>query len=253
MLSALLFASLLAGPHPAGPPLKYKFETKSTTTVDLSAMGQGNQTVETSAVAFFAVTMSDTTGGQLAHVVIDSMHFDGGEMMAMLPDSLLQLKPGTFFHLYLVDGKLRGAATPSNTSLVAAQAVPGIMMLFPGTKGDRPVGAVWVDTVKIDSTVKVEAAGAEAHMGSTTITTWTVTAREGTQQTLDATSKGTTTMNVMGNDAQGTTSGKTHLVMSTLGVIRDGTGETKTEMAMAIAGVTAQLSVVAKNSLTLLP
>ena len=253
MLATLLLAALLGGQGPVGPPVKYKFETKSTTTVDLSAMGQGNQTVETSAVAFFAVTMSDTTGGQLAHVVIDSMHFDGGQMMAMLPDSLLQLKPGTFFHLYLVNGKLPNAVTPSHASLVAAQAVPGVNMLFPGTRGDRPVGAVWVDTVKIDSIVQVEAAGSEAHMGSTTITTWTVTARDGNQQILDATSTGSTTMNVMGNEAQGTTSGKTHLVMSPLGVVRAGTGETKTEMAMAMAGVTAQLSVVTTGTLTLLP
>ena len=253
MLSAILLASLLAGPHPAGPPLKYKFETKSTTTVDLSAMGQGNQTVETSAVAFFAVTISDTTGGQLAHVVIDSLHFDGGAMMAMLPDSLLQLKPGTYFHVYLVDGKVRNGMTPSSTSLVAAQAVPGIQLLFPGLKLDRPVGSTWVDTVVIDSTVKVETSAAEVHMGSKTYTAWTMTARDGDKLTFDATSKGTTTMNLMGNDMQGNTTGKSHLVLSSLGMIREGTGETKTDMAMELGGSTAQLTVVVTGTLTRLP
>jgi len=253
MLSTFLLVSLMAGPHPAGPPLKYKFETKSITTVDLSAMGQANQTVETSAVAFFAVTLSDTTGGQLAHVVIDSLHFDGGAMMAMLPDSLLQLKPGTFFHLYLVDGKVRSGLTPSSTSLMAVQALPGVQMLFSGVRPNRPVGTTWVDTSVVDTTMKVETGAADARMGSKTYTSWAVTARDGDTLILDATSKGTTTMNMMGNDMQGTTTGKQHLVVSTLGMTRDGTGETKTEMAMAIGGTTAQLTVVATSILTRLP
>ena len=45
-LPALLLASLLTGPG----PVKYRFESKIVTAVDLPAMGQGNQNAETSAV-----------------------------------------------------------------------------------------------------------------------------------------------------------------------------------------------------------
>ncbi len=50
LLPALLLASLLSRPGPAGPTVKYRFESKIVTAVDLSAMGQGNQNAETSAV-----------------------------------------------------------------------------------------------------------------------------------------------------------------------------------------------------------
>ncbi|MEO5799595.1 MAG: hypothetical protein ABIZ70_06740 [Gemmatimonadales bacterium] len=251
LLPSLLALSLLAGVGPAGPPVKYKFTSKNVTSADLSAMGQGKQDITMSVTAFLAVTMSDTTGGQIAHVLIDSLQLDAGQMGAMLPDSMLQTKPGTFFHLYIVNGKIKDGLTPSQMSMGAAQTLPGIQMLFPGIKADRPVGASWVDTVAVDSTASV--AGTDLHIANKTMTTWTVTSQNGDNIVLDATTTGTTTMNLMGNDVQATTSGKQHLVAAKQGPMREGTSETKAEMSMAMAGSSIPMTTTVTAALTRMP
>ncbi|MES2304694.1 MAG: hypothetical protein V4558_04275 [Gemmatimonadota bacterium] len=251
LLPSLLALSLLAGVGPGGPPIKYKFTSKNVTSADLSAMGQGKQDIAMSVTAFFAVTMTDTTGGQIAHVLIDSLQLDAGQMGAMLPDSMLQTKAGTFFHLYIVDGRIKGGMTPSQMSMGAAQAIPGVQMLFSGIKADRAVGSSWVDTLVVDSTASV--AGTDMHIANKTLTTWTVTARDGDNVVLDATTTGTTTMNLMGNDVQATTSGKQHLVATRQGPPREGTSETKAEMAMAMGGTSIPMTTTVSATLTRLP
>lgn len=247
LLPALLLASLLSGPGPVGPTVKYRFESKNVTAVDLSAMGQGNQNAETSAVVYLAVTMSDTVGGQLAHVLIDSMNFDAGPMAGMLPDSLLKFKPGTFFHLYVVNGKIKGDVIPSSMNLASAQATQGVAMLFPGIGHNRSVRNSWVDTLARDSTIN------GAKVATKSYTRWSVTGKEGDSLLLDATSTGTMAMNVMGQDVLATTAGTQHLVVPAAGTVREGSSETKMQMGMTMAGNTVQMSVVQTSKLTRLP
>jgi hypothetical protein len=73
-LGAVLVLLGIAGPAPVST--KYKIETKIETTIDLSAMGQGTQQQNVSQSAFISIAMSDTAGGKVVHVVIDSLATD---------------------------------------------------------------------------------------------------------------------------------------------------------------------------------
>lgn len=247
MLHALLLASLLAGPGGPGAPQKYKIEVKNTMVMDLSSMGQGVQNTGTSAVGWLAVTMTDSAKGKVFRVVIDSSTFDGGEMMAMLPDSLKTTKPGTTFSVYVVDGKVADMQAPENGSLGALQLLGGVTALYMQPKAGTAVGGSWVDTAKVDTTV------AGARQTGTTITTWHYTAKDGTISTLDATSTGNLAMSLMGQEVQATNTGKHHVVAEEGKTVRESNTETKTEMALAMGGQTVQMSMVSTVTVKQLP
>ncbi len=210
MFSLVLLASMLAPQGPTGPTLHYKFESKATTSVDLSAMGQGTQSMDMGSAIWFAVTMSDSAGGRIARVVIDSGKVDAGQLAAMLPDSMLRVKPGAVMRLFVLNGKVTPLGGIENVGMAGAQLLPGLQMMFPSFPVSRAkVGATWADTVKADTSMTMPDSsatpGAGMSLGSKSITVWTVTADQGDAYLLDAVVSGTTTMNMMGNEVQGTT------------------------------------------------
>jgi hypothetical protein len=69
----LILGSIAAVTPPAPSTTKYRIETKLEQIIDLSAMGQGSQTTAFDQHAIISVTLTDTAGGQVMHVVIDSL------------------------------------------------------------------------------------------------------------------------------------------------------------------------------------
>ncbi|MES2124352.1 MAG: hypothetical protein V4503_06655 [Gemmatimonadota bacterium] len=260
LLPSLLLALLLPGPvRGAGdPPVKYKLESKNTIVMDLSSVGQGSQEIATSMVAFLTLTMSDTTGGRMAHVVVDSGKFDGGEMMAMLPDSMTKVKPGTAFHFLIKNGKVDNSLTPQEmgaegVNMTTSQILPAMMMLFPSQGRTLTVGTTWVDTNKVDTTVTTGTDGSTAHTNTASITTWTVSGKSGDDFLLDAALTGTTLIAVMGNEVQGKVTGTERLTVSPAGVVRTATGENRTQMTMAMGANSIETSVVQSTTVVALP
>lgn len=247
MLHALLLASLLAGPGGPGAPQKYKIEVKNTMVMDLSAMGQGVQNTGTTAVGWVSVSATDSAAGKVFKIVIDSATFDGGDLMAMLPDSLKTVKRGTTLSFYSVNGKVVDADLPASGGLVAAQLLPAATAMYMEPKKGVAVGGTWVDTTKVDTTVS------GAHQTGNTITTWRLTSKDGGASTLDATSTGNLAVTVMGQEVQATNTGKHHIVVPDGQLVRESTTETKTEMAMAMGGQTIQMSMVSTITVRQLP
>lgn len=260
LLPSLLLALLLPGPvrGPGDPPIKYRLESKNAIVMDLSSMGQGTQEITTSVVAFLTLTMSDTTGGRLAHVVVDSGKFDGGEMMAMLPDSMTKVKPGTAFRFLIKTGKMSeglpleemGAGSVNMTTM---QIIPALAMLFPGHRSALAVGTTWADTNKADTTVTADSVGTAVHSQNSAISTWTVSGTSGTDFLLDAVVSGTTVLNMMGNELQGTISGTERLTVTPAGMVRTAAGENRTHMTMVIGTNNVETSVVQTMTLVQLP
>ncbi len=184
MLAGLFALVSLAGAV-SGPsaPQRYRIEVKSKQDVDLSAMGQGTQTTEFGAIGFLSVTMSDTTGGQLAHIVVDSLQIPAG--LELPPGFSTDGGAGIFFHAYIVDGKVQGTLMPSAPHRMVSLLAGGIENLFPGLRTTAKLGDTWADTVKAESSAEGNS------QKSVTMLDWKVTGGTTGMLTYEANTVGT--------------------------------------------------------------
>ena len=184
--------------NPGGPStVKYRIDSKLEQIVDLSAMGQGNQTTSFSQVAIISVTLSDTAGGQIMHVVIDSLTSD-----APVPPESIQKARGAWLH-GLIDpwGRGKVTATSADSNEIVAQLKGTMARFFPILKPGAKQGDSWVDTAKVDTKTPSQT------MKSMTVSTYThagqVTRDGKPAARIDATSA-TTGAGTMENPMAGT-------------------------------------------------
>jgi hypothetical protein len=228
-LLATLAGMAVIGPLPAQ---HYKVEVTSTQNVSMAAMGMPDQQVKLTSTGFLTVTMSDTTGGRLAHVTIDSSTFDGGELMAQLDPATLGDTKGAAFHFYVVEGKIKDAGTPTVTNLRTMSLLPGVMMLFPAPKAGVKVGDNWTDTTRIDST------SAQGRVTGTNVTDWSVSGADGEALVLEGKVSGTTSIDMAMGQMSGSTSGTQHITSTPAGpaIAVDNVMQTDMSMAMGATG-----------------
>jgi hypothetical protein len=163
MLVRLLSTAALAGGFIAAPAqpgtgsavttLKYKVGIVAHSTLDLSAMGAGEQKNTAGFTGFFTMTLKDTTGGKALTMVLDSMAVDsatqGRDMLQTAADSS---KGSTWHGLLTQQGKI--------DNLVLVQGGPGAQQFeavlagfFPrGAAHTKKKGEVWTDTLSYTST-----------------------------------------------------------------------------------------------------
>jgi hypothetical protein len=257
MHALLLTLSVVAQVPASGPAsLHYKYESKNVTTVEV--MGQ-TQDVPVEIFALLTTTMSDTTGGKIAHVVIDSVVFDDhGAMeqsLAMMPPETAALMTasgkGAFFHLYLVDGKPRGAISPSAASVQSGSAGGAIPLIFPGLRPTAKTGDSWSDTTVTD-TVLMNGAG---HGKTTAVMHWVVTSKGPDEAVLDGTVTTSATIDVgngMGQMLLQST-GTQHVRLGADGAAREAASSLTMSgtMTMAMGDMTVKGTVT--STLTLIP
>jgi len=153
LLGAILLGLANAGhPKPAAAPITthYRIETKTETTVDLSGVGQPNQQVNLGIVSWIAVTLSDTTGGKVVHVVVDSLKYDGGA--PQLTQASVDSARGGTLHAFLdATGHIQNivAHPAENAFLSDVQGV--IHSFFPKVRAGAKAGDTWVDTVEVNN------------------------------------------------------------------------------------------------------
>ncbi len=188
-LLALLTVVIGPGSGPERAADRYRLDLNMKQTVDLSSAGMGTQESSLSALIFMNVTMSDTTDGRIAHVVIDSMITSGqGQLAATFPQSLADSTRGTFIHAYIVNGRLKGTPTFSvegNGAL--GLATQGLSALFPGVSEKAAGKKAWVDTVNTNTVNN------GADMNANQIVNWTVIGQQGDLLTVTGASEGTLT------------------------------------------------------------
>jgi hypothetical protein len=206
MLTLLLSLHVIAGPTPvpARAPMHYKIMAKTNTEIDLTAMGQPSQNIVMTVSGFVSVTMTDTAGGQLANVTVDSSTFDAGMYTAQMPPGMTASSQGTVFHVYLVNGKPNAPIAATPVSVQAAQLVPGIELMLAGMRPTR-LAESWVDTTKSDTTM------AQGGASSTRITTWTAKAGTGGRIQTDGTWTAKTTATIGGGQMEMQMTGAAHV------------------------------------------
>ncbi len=185
MLALLCSIASLAGgvTHPVPPgPVHYRVDLSASQDVDASALGGGENTTKFDVTGYVSVTMTDTTGGQLAQMVIDSVTLPAGAVLPQgigSPDSA----KGISFHAYVVQGKVSTVPPPSGPNSLAAIFGGTIGVLFPGVRANARIGDTWTDT----TTAKTS-----DNRTSVTITKWSVTAVNGDEMTVQGAATGTT-------------------------------------------------------------
>ncbi len=188
MLALLCSIASLAGGvnHPTPPgPVHYRVDVGASQDVDASAVGGPQNTTKFDLTGYLAVTMSDTAGGQLAQMVIDSVTLPAGAQLPMgvgSPDSAR----GISFHAYVVQGKVSTVPPPSSPNALAAIFGGAIGVLFPGVHANAKVGDSWTDTTTAKSSDNGNA------RTTVTVTKWTVTAVNGDEMTVQGNATGTT-------------------------------------------------------------
>jgi hypothetical protein len=155
LAASALTAGVVALPAPSVSvtTVNYKVNVVAQSTIDLSAMGAGEQKNSTGFTGYFTMTMKDTTGGKALTAVLDSMRVDsatqGKAELQLLADSAA----GATWHGMLTEkGKIdnltfvQGGAGAQQFEAVLAGFFPR------GNAHMRKQGESWTDTLSYSST-----------------------------------------------------------------------------------------------------
>jgi hypothetical protein len=150
LLAGLGLAMALPAARSAPVTTRYRVESKNETTVDLSSLGQPVQQSSFGLVSWIAVTLSDTTGGRIVHVLVDSMKYEG--TIPLLTQLTADSAWGGILHGWVDQGgRVKDlVAQPQNLLLADVQGV--IHGFFPKMKGGAKAGEGWSDTIEVSNT-----------------------------------------------------------------------------------------------------
>jgi len=240
MLALLLSLHALAGPGPVDP-VRYKLVNKSS--VDLGMGGMG--AIELTMSAFVSITLSDSAGGRIAHVVIDSSTFDAGQMAAMMQGQMGDDPKGVSLHAYFVNGKAK-SIVPSAQNVQAMQLVSAVQLLLAGTRTSK-AGDSWVDSTVADTAVSAMTTRASL------VTQWKASPAGAGAVQLDGAVTGTTTFGngQMQMDMQ--TTGTSHITTRPGALPSVATSSTTGSGNMNLGGQSMTMKVGTEVSATLIP
>lgn len=148
-LSLVPFAPSSAPPA-ASTTTKYHFTLKSETTVDLSVVGAPTQVTNIGLNAWVAMTLTDSAGGKVVHVIIDSLKAE--TTVPQITPATVDSARGGMVHAWVdPSGHIKNAtATPGGNPLLAS--VQGVVnAMFPRVKAGTKPGDHWVDTTEVNN------------------------------------------------------------------------------------------------------
>lgn len=144
--------SLLVLPStpPAATTIRYRFDLKSEQTVDLSVVGQPTQVTNLGLNAWVAMTLTDSAGGKVVHVIVDSLKVE--TTIPTITSATIDSAKGGMIHGFVdPTGHIKNVtAKPGGNPLLAT--VQGVVnALFPRVKAGTKTGDQWVDTTEINN------------------------------------------------------------------------------------------------------
>jgi hypothetical protein len=195
--------------------------------------------------AYVSISVSDSAGGQIAHVVIDSSAFDAGTFAAAMPPQMLQDPKGISLHAFFVNGKTK-SMQPSAENLQAMQLVPALQLLLAATHAAAP-GDKWVDSTLADTTV----AGGTSK--ANLVTTWTASRAPDGSVLLDGDVVGTTSFGSGAMQLDMQTTGTSHAATSHAALPPSATSSTTGQASMNMGGQNMAMKLQIEVSATLIP
>jgi len=247
---AVLFALLGLGPVKpvvAPAPVHYRIDATSRQDVDLTAFGQPTMTSELTAKIFISLTMMDTTGGKLAHVVIDSMMFEStGQMQIAFNQAAADSAKGTSIHAYIVNGKVKDNAKLSLETQATGLARQTLSLLFAGTRDGMKAGDGWADTTNASNKSTTGTV-----QTTTVVTEWKVTGAEGDAITAEGSGKGQISMEGGEQQISGTSTSKLTVTSPAGGPSRRATLNSQQALMVTAPGAPEPIPVTVASNLTL--
>jgi hypothetical protein len=148
LTAAGLVAGLAAFAAPLTPPVlqRYKVTETNHQVVDLSAVGQPEQTTHIVTSYWISVTSADSAGGRSLKLVIDSAHGDSIESAQPIPPEIFDSARGITATAWLsADGALEHLAGVGERGVQAANLLKA---LYPKLKPRAKNGDKWTDTTE---------------------------------------------------------------------------------------------------------
>ena len=139
--SALALLPLATGGAPV--TTRYRVDQTLTQEIDASATGKGKQSISFSTSGFLTLTLTDSSGGKVVKVVVDSMM---GDSTSPIPASVFDSARGAEYHAFLNKSGKLSELEPVSTSNATQQIQGFFTDFFPWVKQGVKVGETWADT-----------------------------------------------------------------------------------------------------------
>ena len=123
--------------------MRYRIDQSLTQEVDARAAGQGTQTLRFSTSSFVTVTLSDSAGGRVLRMVVDSMR---GDSTTPIPASVFDSARGSVYHAFLTREGRPGRLEATTPTPAAAQVQGLLSDFFPWVRAGLRTGETWTDT-----------------------------------------------------------------------------------------------------------
>lgn len=139
--AALVLAPSVIGDAPLTS--RYRVDQTLTQEIDGTANGKGRQSLSFSTSGFLTLTLTDSTGGRVVKVVVDSMR---GDSTSPVPAAVFDSARGATYHAFLSTAGKFSELEPISTT-TATQQVQGFLTdFFPWVKAGVKIGEKWADT-----------------------------------------------------------------------------------------------------------
>lgn len=201
MLALLIAANGMVGPDgPDKSPQRFRVDVKLEQVVDLSSAGMSEMRSTATGTSFVSLTVSDTTGGSVMHLVIDSVKVSAvGQFETAFTQTMADSLQNQFIHAYIVNGRSDGPPKPSvENNPVMALVAPAVSALYPGISDKASNGDKWSDTTRSETSTE------QGTQNTTQVVDWVVTARNGDVVTVSGTGNGTLNADMGGQQVSGT-------------------------------------------------
>jgi hypothetical protein len=138
-LASLGLPALFTAPN----AIRYRIDQTLSQEIDASAAGGAKQKIAFRTSSFVSVTLTDSAGGKLIRVVIDSLR---GDSATPIPPAVLDSARGAEFHGFLEKSGRPSILKPVGGKPAAAQVQGLLSDFFPWARPGMKVGEQWADT-----------------------------------------------------------------------------------------------------------
>jgi len=142
-LTALGAFSQAPPADPGSSSSRYRVDQTLTQEIDATAAGQGKQRISFSTSSFLTVTLTDSTGGKVVRIVVDSIR---GDTASPIPASVFDSARGTVYQGFLRPSGKLSDLEPLTTTPAATQIQGLLSDFFPWVRAGVKVGDQWADT-----------------------------------------------------------------------------------------------------------
>lgn len=145
MLACTSLAALAAAAPTSVAPVtaRYRIDQTLTQDIDATAAGRDKQSLSFSTSSFVTLTLTDSVGGRVVRVVVDSML---GDSTAPIPAAVFDSAKGAEYHAFLNSAGKLSELEAVNASPAAYRVQGFLSDFFPWVKAGVKRGEQWADT-----------------------------------------------------------------------------------------------------------